>query len=84
MERQLLSKRQTDALAAIERFIQQHGWPPSQRELAALLGLTSASTVNGLLAVLEAKGWIERGGGPRELRIIPPQNAEGKVDDSGS
>lgn len=57
-----------DYLAA---FIAQHGYSPSQREIADAVGLLSASTVNDHLKKLENKGYIDRNSGrPRAIRIF--------------
>ncbi|GKU80163.1 MarR family transcriptional regulator [Paenibacillus sp. L3-i20] len=53
------------------QFIGEHGYSPSQREIADALGLQSSSTVNGHLERLEKKGYIDRNGGrPRAIKIL--------------
>lgn len=66
-----LTKRQREALEAVINYVEVKNYPPSYRELGKLIGLSSSSTVCGLLNKLKDKGfvsWIE--GQPRTLRII--------------
>lgn len=56
-------------LTAITTHQEAHGWPPSQRELSALVGL-SVSTVNHHLDGLDRDGYIRRGIGPRQIRVL--------------
>ncbi|HLR15919.1 MAG TPA: repressor LexA, partial [Bacillota bacterium] len=50
-----LSKRQQMIFDYIKSEVQEKGYPPSVREIAAAVGLASSSTVHGHLARLEGK-----------------------------
>jgi DNA-binding transcriptional ArsR family regulator len=56
-------------LDAIVSELKANVWPPSQRDLADLTGLTP-SRVNYLLQVLRHAGLIELGPNSREIRIF--------------
>lgn len=63
-----LSPRQQDCLTAIRSFRQEHGYPPSVRELCVLMGSRSSSTVHAHLDSLERAGVIHRD--PRKARAL--------------
>ncbi|GGF72649.1 hypothetical protein GCM10010912_17300 [Paenibacillus albidus] len=66
-----LSKRQYAALQAIIKLSEDHGYPPTVREIMKEIELTSSSTVQVLLDKLEAKGYIKREGKtPRALTVL--------------
>lgn len=66
-----LTKRQSDALKAINKFIRDHKYPPTVRELGISLGTTSSSNTHRLLIELEGKGYIVREESkPRAIRVI--------------
>jgi repressor LexA len=54
---------------AIKWFMDDRGYPPTVRELGKRLGLSSASSARGRLDALIAAGMVERGPGPRALRL---------------
>lgn len=72
-----LSQRQTAALEFIKSFVSSKGYPPTVRELADHMNYQSSSTAFHLLEVLVRKGYVEKGPGPRMLRVIK-QNEGGK------
>ena len=71
-----LSPAQGELLAMIREFIQEHGYPPTIREMGEALGgqVSNAQVSNaiaGKLRALEKKGWIERRpGSARAIRIL--------------
>lgn len=66
-----LSKRQQMIFDYIKSEVQDKGYPPSVREIAAAVGLASSSTVHGHLARLEGKGYIRRDPTkPRAIEIL--------------
>ncbi len=66
-----LTKRQREILTYVLDSMQEHGYPPSVREIGAALGLTSSSTVHSHLAALERKGFIHRDPSkPRAIEIL--------------
>lgn len=57
-------------LDAITESVERRGYPPSIRELASIVGLSSPSSVHGHLAVLEARGLLHRDPArPRALAV---------------
>ena len=65
-----LTARQAEILEAIRSHMGEHGRPPSQPELARILGLASTNAVFKHLNALERKGAIERSPGlARGIRI---------------
>jgi repressor LexA len=66
-----LTPKEQEALVAIHRHVAEHAYPPSVRELAAALGLRSASSALHLLQKREGKGQLRREAGrPRALAVI--------------
>lgn len=63
------NKRDHAALVAIRRLTIRQGWPPTVRELAAELGLASSDSAQRRILRLTALGWVEKGKGPRALRV---------------
>lgn len=64
-----LTKQQRDVLTALERLSARNGFAPTLRELAAEVGLASASTVLHHVRVLEEAELVERRAGcPRAIR----------------
>ena len=65
--------RRTQVLFALQDFVDEHDYQPSLRELAALVGLRSVSSVHFHVRELEADGLIRRGprGRPRSIELNP-------------
>ena len=57
-----LTARQRQILAVIRRWTDEHGYPPTIREIGAAVGLTSTSSVARQLAILEKLGLLSRDG----------------------
>ena len=55
-----LTKRQTDILKALKKFIANHGYPPTVREIGKMLNLNSPATTHFHLNKLEEKGYIKK------------------------
>ena len=73
----MLTWRQRKVLQVIRDSVQQHGYPPSMREIAKAVGLTSTSSVAYQLGVLQSKGYLHRDvGRPRTVEVrLPGQPA---------
>ncbi len=70
MEHPELSNRQTKILEFIQEQIKQRGFPPSVREIAASIGVSSSSTVHSYLNKLIEMGYLEKDPStPRALRL---------------
>ena len=54
------SPRQRDALRVILEFIAAHGYAPSHRDLADLLGYSTGTTARDMVLTLHRKGLIHR------------------------
>lgn len=63
--------RRTKVMFALQDFVSEHGYQPSLRELADLVGLRSVSSVHAHVRALEAEGSIQRGprGRPRSIEL---------------
>lgn len=55
-----LSSRQKAILTFIRSYTNEHGYPPSIREIGQEVAITSTSVVNYNLNVLQRKGYLER------------------------
>ncbi|MEZ6197544.1 MAG: transcriptional repressor LexA [Planctomycetota bacterium] len=68
-----LTPRQREVLDFIRRFLDERGFPPSQAEIAAALGLRSTNAVAQHLRLLEKKGALRTtAGAARGLRLARP------------
>lgn len=66
-----LSRKQRQILQFIISEAEQHGYPPSVREIGRAVGLKSTSTVHGHLARLEERGYIRRDPAkPRTIEVL--------------
>lgn len=55
-----LTPRQEEVLRALCRWLREHGYPPSMRELGEAVGLSSTRSVSDYLVRLEELGFIRR------------------------
>ena len=55
-----LTKRQREIFDFISRYLSQHGYPPTVREIGKAVGLHSSSTVHAHLSKLEGLGVLKR------------------------
>lgn len=66
-----LTRRHLDILEFIEQTTLERGWPPSVREIADAVGLSSTATVHTHLKNLEKWGYIRRDGSkPRAIEVL--------------
>lgn len=61
---------------SIKEFTAEHGYPPTQRELEALVGRSKVRLQNHVYA-LEQEGRIKRGAGPRTITVVEQQESDG-------
>jgi repressor LexA len=85
-----LTDRQRLVLETIRDSVERRGYPPSMREIGAVVGLTSPSSVAHQLATLERKGYLRRDPNrPRAIEVRMPGEAhavrptEGEFDPTG-
>ena len=68
-----LTPRQHHILTMIREWIDEHGYPPTMREIGAAVGLASPSTVAHHMATLEKHGYLRRDArGSRAVDIRSP------------
>lgn len=58
--RRELTERQEDVLRTLVRWMREHGYPPTMRELGQAVGLSSTRSVSDHLVRLEEMGFIRR------------------------
>lgn len=58
--RRELTERQEEVLRTLVRWMREHGYPPTMRELGVALGLSSTRSVSDHLVRLEEMGFIRR------------------------
>ncbi len=67
----MLTDRQREIYDYLTRYVDDHGYPPTVREIGEAVGLASPSTVHAHLANLERAGLIKRDPTkPRALEIV--------------
>lgn len=82
MARGKLGKRQLAIYDFIRSYSDEHGYPPSVREIGAAVGLASPSTVHMHLKVLEEQGLIRRDSKkPRTIEVVGDREPEHAGDD---
>ena len=60
MNEKPLSKRQQSILQFTHGYMEEHGRPPTIREIGKAVGINSTSVVNYNLGKLEEKGYLDR------------------------
>ncbi len=66
-----LTKKQTEVLQFIKKYVVKYGYAPTVREICNGLGLSSPATVHSHLAQLQKKGMITKGKGKfRTLEVL--------------
>jgi repressor LexA len=73
----MLTQRQQEIWNFLVEYVDQHGYPPTVREIGEQVGLASPSTVHAHLANLERAGLLRRDPTkPRALELIGRQRRE--------
>lgn len=65
-----LTTRQREVLAYVTDYVDEHGYPPTIREIQHHLDLASPSTVHNHVLALVRKGHIEIVGSRRLLKVV--------------
>ena len=69
----VLTVRQRKVLQVIRESVEKHGYPPTMREIAQAVGLSSTSSVAYQLETLQSKGYLHRDAGrPRTVEVRLP------------
>jgi repressor LexA len=81
----MLSKRQSEIYDFVLEYVDDHGYPPTVREIGEAVGLASPSTVHAHLANLERAGYLRRDPTkPRALEVTgrgsAPAAAAGRAE----
>lgn len=67
----ILTLKQAVVLIALQNFLKEHSYCPSIKDLCALTGLKSTSTIHFHLSQLEKKGYISYPKGvKRVIRVL--------------
>lgn len=75
-----ITKRQQQIYDYIKQYQKENGYPPSVREMAAAVGLSSPSTVHAHLSALEERGLIKRDASkPRALELFNEDGTSAKI-----
>ena len=78
-----ITKRQQQIYDFIRSYQTEKGYPPSVREMAAAVGLSSPSTVHAHLSALEAHGLIKRDKTkPRALEVFEQESEIENIEDT--
>jgi repressor LexA len=81
-----LTPRQRSILTVIRDWVDEHGYPPTMREIGAAVGLASPSTVAHHMTVLERNGFLRRdarGSRAVDIRRPGPDTAPGDDPPAG-
>lgn len=76
-----ITKRQEDVLIYIKKYVVEHGFPPSTREIGSALGLSSPATVHTHLRKLEEAGCIRKTNSKFRTIEVVGENEFAKKDD---
>jgi repressor LexA len=67
----IVGDRDAEVWDFIAAFLDEHGFPPTVREIGAGVGMSSPGTVHAHLVSLEARGYIKKvPGSPRAIRLV--------------
>lgn len=77
-----LSARQRRILEFLREWVDQHGYPPSVREIGEAVGLVSPSSVAYQLKVLARKGYLRRD--PNRPRAVDVRHPSALVEEAAS
>jgi len=78
----LLTKRQQEIWEFLVQYVDEHGYPPTVREIGEKVGLASPSTVHAHLANLERAGLIKRD--PTKPRALELTGREKRAGGEGA
>ena len=76
-----LTDRQNDILNAIKKFEAEYGYPPTVREIASMVNLSSPATIHTHLTNLVNKGYLKKGNNKnRTLELLVPNELKNTND----
>jgi repressor LexA len=80
----MLTARQQEIWQFLAQYVDEHGYPPTVREIGDAVGLASPSTVHAHLANLERAGLLRRDPTkPRAIELVGRKREETRRDVSG-
>jgi repressor LexA len=80
----MLTARQQEIWQFLAQYVDEHGYPPTVREIGDAVGLASPSTVHAHLANLERAGLLRRDPTkPRAIELVGRKREEPRRDVSG-
>jgi repressor LexA len=65
-----LTARQRELFDFIVRHVEVHGSQPSQAEMMCHMLVSSPNSIEGMLASMERKGYVQRTGRARSMKIL--------------
>lgn len=69
-----LTSRQAQVLEFINRYLEEHGYPPTVREVAGNFGFRSPRAAHDHMKALQRKGFLRSAPGkPRTLEVLSPK-----------
>jgi repressor LexA len=72
-----LTQRQQEIFDFVRRYVGEHGYPPTVRDIGKAIGLASSSTVHAHLANLEKRGVLRRDPTkPRAIEVLKDKAKE--------
>jgi repressor LexA len=72
-----LTKRQQEIFDFVKKYVGEHGYPPTVRDIGKAIGLASSSTVHAHLANLERLGMLRRDPTkPRAIEVLKDKARE--------
>ncbi len=77
-----LTKRQEDTLNFVKEYIVSHGYPPTVREIAKAIDVSSPATVQAHLDQLADKGYIKKGSNKNRTIELMVKNEFAPVSDT--
>ncbi len=70
-----LTKRQAEVLEFINTYLEDHGYPPTVREVAAHFGFRSPRAAHDHMKALQRKGYLRvQAGRPRAVEVVRPRS----------
>jgi repressor LexA len=76
----MLTARQQEIWQYLAEYVDEHGYPPTVREIGDAVGLASPSTVHAHLANLERAGFLRRDPTkPRAIELVGRRKAEAQA-----
>lgn len=76
-----LTSRQNDILTVIKKFMAEKGYPPTVREIGAIVGLSSPATIHFHLKKLEENGYIKKDDSKNRTLELLVKNEYADVED---